>query len=68
MSKNIQDHLKGNPKIVEIYVNEAGQWLHYPRPGFTKKTRDELLGNAKPAAAPEQTETEPPKKQSNPKK
>ena len=68
MSKSIQDHLKGRPDIKEVYVNEAGQWLHYPRPGFTKKTRDELLGKARPAASPEQTETESPKKQSNSKK
>jgi len=67
MSK-LKQYLAGRPDITHLYVSGAGGWLRYPRPGFTKKTRDELLGNAKPAAAPEQTETEPPKKQSNPKK
>ena len=72
MSK-LKQYLADRPDITHLYVSGAGGWLLYPRPGYEKKTRAELLGESKtkPAAEPTdaaQPETETPKKQSNLKK
>lgn len=48
--KDIKQHLSNRPDIKELYVNEAGEWLRHPRAGFTKKTRDQILGEPKPEA------------------
>lgn len=45
----LKEYLKSKPSVEKVYLNEKGEWLFYPRPGFKEVSRDEILTEKKKA-------------------
>ena len=44
VKEHLQAHVANNPQISDVYFNPNGEWLFFPRKGFTKVvSRDEIL-------------------------
>lgn len=44
MTNDLQKHLKNNPQIENVYINDNNEWQFHKREGYdTVLTRDEIL-------------------------
>jgi hypothetical protein len=55
MTHDLKNHLKANPQLTNVYVNDKNEWQFFERAGYDKVlTRDEVLA----MEIPEETEIE----------
>lgn len=45
--KELIETIKEN-KASQVFINEAGEWLFFPREGYSAFSAEEILGESKP--------------------
>jgi len=46
--KELIETIKEN-KASQVFINEAGEWLFFPREGYSAFSAEEILGESKPS-------------------
>lgn len=51
--KELIETIKEN-KASQVFINEVGEWLFFPRDGYSAISVDEILGESKPSSEEDQ--------------